>query len=73
MESTVAVATSPINGKRRAHVAKVRLCRQKENAQKIDADRLNKDVRIVENAKDSEESDISWSDRAFSLHWGGKH
>lgn len=34
VESTVAVATSPINGKREAHVAKVRLCRQRGNAQK---------------------------------------
>lgn len=34
MESTVAVATSPINGKPGYHVAKVRLCRQRENTQK---------------------------------------
>lgn len=34
VESTVAVATSPINGERGAHVAKVRLCRRRENAQK---------------------------------------
>lgn len=34
VESTVAVATSPINGKPGYHVAKVRLCRQRENTQK---------------------------------------
>lgn len=34
VESTVAVATSPINGKLGYHVAKVRLCRQRENTQK---------------------------------------
>lgn len=34
VESTVAVATSPINGKPGYHVAKVRLCRQRQNTQK---------------------------------------
>lgn len=46
---------------------------KRKSTKKIDAEWVNEDLRIVKNVKDSEESDISWSDGAFSLHRGGKH
>lgn len=38
----------------------------------METDLVTEDFRIVKNVNNYEESDISWSDGAFPLHWGGK-